>query len=453
MMEEPTSEMGAEETAAVTPEITPPILETDAGRTPRAARRGLHLDWLSRVLLAVVALTLTFNVGVETGQRLAPPLPIATPVVPASLPPEFATYLEAWQILRDNYVDPSALNPQTLVYGSIDGLVKAIGDEGHTRFLTPAEVAASQNSLNGTVAGIGAIMDGSSGTPVIQSVVPNGPADHAGLRSKDQVVAVDGQITAGQTLDIVIGKIRGEPGTVVRLTIVRESGSPFDISITRARVVVPAVNWTLIPGTTIADIRLEEFSKDASKQLAAAIAMAQTAGATGIVLDLRSNPGGYVDEAVGVASLFLADGAVFQQRNRAGVITKILVSDEVQSTELPLDVLIDTGTASASEIVAGALQDATRATIVGQTSFGTGTVLAQYVLPDGSALLVGTTEWLTRDGRQIWRHGIVPDIAVPTDPADRILTPAELAGLDSTALAKAGDATLLRAVADLIKRP
>ena len=437
------------------PEVAIPALPVVlAEPTPTTTRRRLHLSWFTRVLVIVTALVLTFDLGVRVGLSGATNLPVSVSLtVPASLPPEFATYLQAWQILQDQYVDPTALDPQTLVWGSIDGLVRAVGDVGHTSFLTPSEWAASQSSLSGTVVGIGAAMDAESGTPLIRSVVPDSPAARAGLRSRDRIVAVDGKSTLGQAIDVVISEIRGEAGSVVRLSVARGDAAPFEVSVTRARIEVPAVSWALVPGTKVADIRLEEFSKGAAAQLATAITAAQDAGATALVFDLRSDPGGYVDEAAGVASLFLSDGAVYQQRDRAGKITPITVKPGAKLTDLPLVVLIDTGTASAAEIVAGALQDAGRATLVGQTSFGTGTVLAQYKLTDGSVLLIGTLEWLTRDGRQIWHHGIVPDLALTSDATDKLVTPSELSNLDAAGLASSGDASLLRALTQLAAHP
>lgn len=399
---------------------------------------------LSMALTVMLAFVVGLNLGFRSGVGIAGDLAYA-PMAPASLPPEFAAYVQAWQILHDQYVNPTDLDSRELIYGSIEGLVRAVGDTDHTRFLTPEELAAAQGALSGEVVGIGAIMSSDSDEPVVQSVIPGGPADTAGVRSRDRVIAVDGRTTAGQDLAMVISQIRGEAGTVVRLTVLREdSARPIELSIVRARVQVPAVSWIMLPGTQIADLRLEDFSDGSSGQLAVALEEARAAGATAIVLDMRSNPGGYVEEATSVASLFIEDGTVYRQRDRAGKVTETPVQQGIDATDLPMVVLIDAGSASAAEIVAGALQDADRAVVIGQTSFGTGTVLSEFKLVDGSALLVGTLEWLTRDGRRIWREGIVPDVAVASE--DELLTPDAIGALPDDDPGAAADPTLAAAI-------
>ncbi len=393
-----------------------------------------------------------FAAGIGVGKSdSAASVGSGTASVPASMPPEFATYTEAWKILHDNFVDPSALDPTKLTYGSINGLVEAVGDTGHTRFLTPEEVKDQHTALSGSIVGIGALMNVDQGAPIIQSVIPGGPADRAGLRSGDKVLAVDGTPTDSKDIDEVVKEIRGDAGTTVKLSILHSGETtPVDYSIVREKVTVPAVSWSLIPGTTLADLRLEEFSAGSAKEVENAIVAAKEAGATGIVLDLRGNPGGYVGEAVDIASQFLKDGIVYQQRDKSGKVEQEKVKPGGEATSTPLAVLVDLGTASSAEIVAGAIQDAGRGKLIGATTFGTGTVLNEYSLSDGSALLVGTVEWLTRDGRQIWKHGIVPDIPLESTPAGKIVTPGELSGLGADGLSKSGDAPLLKAI-DLLK--
>lgn len=411
-------------------------------------RRG-RLPSFGRVIAALMVLAIVFGAGVRVGRVdvAAPTGSGAQIAVPASLPPQFATYLEAWQVLQDHYVDPSALDPQALTYGSIDGLVRAVGDTDHTRFLTPAELADEHTSLSGSIVGVGAIMSTESGAAVIQAVIPGGPADRASLRGGDHVLAVDGTSTDGQTIDTIVKRIRGTAGTTVRLTILHAGNTnPIVVSIVREKVIVPAVSWALVPGTTIADVRLEEFSTGAAKQLVEALGAARKAGATAIVFDLRGNPGGYVDEAVSIASQFLPGGTVYQQRDRTGKTTAVPARDGGVATTIPLAVLVDNGTASAAEIVAGAIQDAKRGQIIGKTTFGTGTVLSEFNLKDGSALLVGTIEWLTREGRQIWKHGIVPDVTLDSNPIGKIVTPSSLSTLGPAGLATSGDLQLLKAI-------
>lgn len=421
---------------------------------PRVEPGRRSLPSVAKVVGAIVLIVAVFAAGIGVGKSDSLGSgggAGSAATVPASLPPEFASYVEAWQILHDHYVDPSALDPQKLTYGSIDGLVDAVGDTGHTRFLTPEEVKNEHTALSGSVVGIGALMNTDQGAPIIQSVIPGGPADRAGLRSGDRVLSVDGTSTDGLDLDEVVGRIRGDAGTTVRLSILHAGETtPVDYSIVREKVTVPAVSWTMIPGTTLAGIRLEEFSAGSAKEVENAIATAKKEGATGIVLDLRGNPGGYVGEAVEIASQFLKDGIVYQQRDRTGKVDKVPVQSGGQAVDMPLSVLVDLGTASSAEIVAGAIQDAGRGQLIGQKTFGTGTVLNEFSLKDGSALLVGTVEWLTRDGRQIWKNGIEPDISLQSDPAGKIVTPGELSSLGAAGLKTSGDAPLLKAI-ELLK--
>lgn len=422
------------------------------GRAVPMERRRAGLPSLTRAIGAIILIVAVFAAGIGVGKSDGPADGSSgSAAVPASLPPEFAIYTEAWKILHDNYVDPAALDPKKLTYGSIDGLVGAVGDTGHTRFLTPEEVADQHTSLSGSIVGIGAIMDVDGNLPIIRSVIPGGPADRAGLRSGDKVLAVDGTTTEGQDIDTVVKRIRGDAGTTVKLTILHAAETaPVEYSIVREKVAVPAVSWSMIPGTTLADIRLEEFSAGAAGEVKKAIKDARSAGASGIVLDLRGNPGGYVGEAVDIASQFLKDGIVYQQRDKSGRIEKEAVKSGGEATDIPLTVLVDLGTASSAEIVAGAIQDAARGKLIGQKTFGTGTVLNEFQLTDGSALLVGTVEWLTRAGRQIWKHGIEPDIAVESDPPGTIVPPSELSTLGAAGLAKSGDLPLLKAI-ELLK--
>ena len=212
----------------------------------------------------------------------------------------------------------------------------------------------------------------------------------------------------------------------------------------RADVAVDPVSWTLVPGTKTALIRLEQFSTGAADDLKKVLGQARNAGADRLILDLRGNPGGYVNEADAVASQFLKSGVVFIERAADGHETTPRVKSGGVATDLPLVVLVDGGTASSSEIVSGALQDAGRGQIVGIKTFGTGTVLGEFPLSDGSALRIGTVEWLTPKGREIWHQGITPDVVVerastivPVVPDDvRKMTAAQVGAIADPQLAR-----------------
>jgi len=324
-------------------------------------------------------------------------------------------------------------------------MTQAVGDTGHTDFMTPEERKARDAALSGSFVGIGVRIDqDTAGLPRIVEVFKGSPAEKAGLVADDLIIAVDGKTTTGHTIDEVAGWVRGAAGTSVALTI-RHGSTDRPVSIVRADVPIQPVSWAMVPGTSTAFIALDQFSSGAADDLVAALKAAKAAGAQRLVLDLRGNPGGYVNEAIGVASQFLTSGLVFIERNAQGDETKHPVSPGGVATDIPLAVVVDGDTASSAEIVSGALQDAARAKIVGQTTYGTGTVLGEFGLSDGSALRIGTVEWLTPNGRRIWHEGIAPDVPVtrPTDvrplTPDQVgrLTPAEVKTMKDDQLSKA----------------
>jgi carboxyl-terminal processing protease len=336
-------------------------------------------------------------------------------------------------------------------------MTQAVGDTGHTDFMTPEEREQRNQSLSGSYVGIGVRIDPTEdGLPRIVGVFPESPAEAAGLQVGDVITAVDGSPTTGKTIDEVAGLVRGEAGTAVSVTVRADGTGPErTLEIVRADVPIQPVSWTMVPGTTTALIRLDQFSNGAADEIVETLEAARAEGADRIVLDLRGNPGGYVNEAVGIASQFLAGGVVYRERNAQGEETVHEVSPDGVATDLPLVVLVDDQSASSAEITAGALQDAGRATIVGETTFGTGTVLGEFELSDGSALRVGTTEWLTPDGRRIWHEGIAPDEPVarpdevdPLLPDDvRSMSPAQVDAMTDPQLARALELVARQSVA------
>jgi len=431
------------------PGVTPVTSGSSQAPVSPAAGRGFR----SAAIGAIVALALvvTFTAGIGVGRLVSPDgAPGGSAPNPASStgPTTFGLIREAWDTLHQQYVGRDQLDDRALIYGAIEGMTDAVGDTGHTDFMTPEERAQRNDSLSGSYVGIGVrIEPNDAGQPQIIGVFDGSPAEKAGLVPDDVIVAVDGKRTEGASIDDVAGWVRGEAGSTVKITI-RHGTDPAErtLPIVRADVPVQAVTWTMVPGTKTALIGLEQFSNGAADAIVKTLKDAKAAGAERIVLDLRGNPGGYVNEAVGVASQFLSSGLVYQERNAQGQTTDHPVSPGGVATDLPLVVLVDGNTASAAEIVSGALQDAGRAKVIGETTFGTGTVLGEFDLSDGSALRVGTVEWLTPKGRRIWHEGVAPDVSIPLPSGVQPLTPDDISRLTGAGIGSIKDAQLAKAL-------
>ena len=362
-------------------------------------------------------------------------------------------YDQALQIIKQNYVGRSSVTDQQLLYGSLKGMVDSLGDTGHSTFLTPQEYAAFQASLGDTVAGIGVMMADNAGVFTVTKVLTSSPAEAAGVKAGDIITAIDGTTTTGMSFDVLTTKIRGTAGTKVTITVIHlGSTAPVNITITRANITVPLVEWGMVPGTHVADIALAEFSTGASDQLWADITAAKAAGATSVVLDLRGNPGGYAAEAQEVASEFMSSGTVYIEQDANGKNTNVMVDTARTHTTLPLVVLVDHDSASSAEIVAGALQDSHRALkIVGVATYGTGTVLQAFPLEDGSVIILGTSWWLTPAGHRIFGVGITPDQSVQLPTGVFPTDPSTFTSMTAAQFATSKDAQLTAAVNDLPK--
>ncbi|MEI7644799.1 MAG: S41 family peptidase [Chloroflexales bacterium] len=360
---------------------------------------------------------------------------------------EFTAFWETWRIARDNFVDPKAVAPEQMISGAINGMLDTLGDQGHTRYMSPREATAWDESLSGSFEGIGAYIDVRAGQTMIVNPIEGSPAEQAGLKPGDAILAVDGVSTEGWSVAQLSSKVRGPAGTSVVLRIRHEGAvAAVEVTITRAKVVVPSVTWRMLPDQ-VAMVRLSSFDHNASDQIKRALQEAQDKGARAIILDLRNNPGGLLDEAVNIASQFLPEGTtVLLEANRAGDRQPTKTKPGGVALGLPLVVLVNHNSASSSEILSGALQDAARATLVGASTYGTGTVLTPYRIGGGGRLLLGTQQWLTPQGRLIRGQGVAPDVKVELQDSVAPLSPVEAAALDAAQLRSSADVQLARAV-------
>ena len=305
-----------------------------------------------------------------------------------------------------------------------------------------------ENSLErGEFAGIGAELQVKNKQLIIVAPMDGSPAQKAGIRPGDVIKKVDAHSVEGLPLPQVVGKIKGPAGTRVSLTIMSPStGLERTIEIIRAKIKIRSITWLKLPGTDLAHVRIAVFSNGTSKAMETALAEIERSGVKGLILDLRNDPGGLLDMAVGVESQFLQDGDALLEKDAHGKVRPVSLDGGVKKCNLPLVVLINEGTASAAEIVAGALQDAMRATLLGETTFGTGTVLKTIPLSDGSAVQLAFLEWLTPKGRTIWHKGITPDITVSLSEGASPLLPEAERNITPEDLNTSKDTQLLRAI-------
>jgi carboxyl-terminal processing protease len=335
-------------------------------------------------------------------------------------PSEFGLFWEAWELVELYFVDRNELDLTAMTYGAIRGMLDSLGDENHTVFFTPDEAKQQASSLEGSFEGIGAYVGMEDGYFTILSPIHGSPAEAAGLLAGDIVLSVDSEEIVGRPDWEVISLIRGPAGSTVTLTVQRvDVAEPFEVEVKRDRIDIDSVLWSPIPETDLAYLQITQFANDTGLELERAlleISEASNEGKpiAGIVLDLRNNPGGYLHEAIRVGSQFLEEDEVILHARDANdeIMTYRAYGKFALARDLPMVVLINEGSASAAEIVAGALQSHERAPLIGEVTLGTGTVLRPYTLSDGSVVRLGVTNWLTPDFELIKNEGVMPDLAV-----------------------------------------
>jgi carboxyl-terminal processing protease len=328
----------------------------------------------------------------------------------------FQLFWEAWHLIeRDFYGDLPT--DEEMIYGAIRGAVNTLGDP-FTGFIEPDIAEINREDDTGSFEGIGAYVTMRDGRLHIVNTFKDQPAEQAGLRRGDIVLEVDGTPIENMSVYEAIALIRGPAGTPVRLSVLREGEEPFEVEIIRASIDIPVVEAEMREDG-VAYIRLFEFSSDASAKLENAIRDMQDQDAAGLILDLRGNPGGWLNEAVQTAGLFLPkDEVVLLERFKDGTERPYLAPFRPAAADIPMVVLVDGGSASASEIVAGALQDHDRAVLVGEQTFGKGSVQWPHELSNGAELRVTVARWFTPNDRAIHGEGLAPDIEVELTEED-----------------------------------
>ena len=423
------ADSGASGSASADSYLQPPVsLNPPAPAGPRSAsRRAPSVLAIAIAVVAVLAGSALFMSGVLVGQRID-----AQPGTPTSRADAFQPFWDTYQAIEDRYAGGD-VNEQAIIRGAIKGMVEALEDP-YSAYLTPEEYQSGLQDLSGQFEGIGAEIGTRSASGatsdcatlgpecilIVVAPLEGSPAKKAGLLAGDAILAVDGSGLDGLTVDGARDRVRGKKGTTVTLTIQRGTGSPFEVPIVRDVIVQREVITKDLADGDVGYIQVTGFSDNSANQFHDALKTDIDAGKKKIILDLRGNPGGYVTAARQIASEFIGSGPIFWEEDAAGkqVETDATSGGLATGSNVELVVLVDRGSASASEIVAGALQDRHRATLVGETTFGKGTVQQWIELQGNGALKLTIAKWLTPDKRWIHHVGIVPDVtvALPAQP-------------------------------------
>jgi len=328
---------------------------------------------------------------------------------------DFSNFWDAWRLVTEKFVGQYSVDK--MVHGAIKGMIESL-DDPYSAFMEPGTNQMFLEDLSGEIEGIGVEITVKEGKILVVAPLDDSPAKQAGVKAQDEIVAINGESTENMSLEEAISKIRGRAGTEVTLLINRQGFSePQEFKIKRAVIVIKSVRYEM--KGNIAYIKISQFGDDTSalaKQVADEIIQKNPHS---IILDLRDNPGGYLDAAVDVASLFMNKGVVVKEQYKDGRIENLQTTLEGKLAKYPVYVLVNGGSASASEIVAGALKDNRGAIIIGQKTFGKGSVQELETLKDKSALRLTVAKWLTPNGKTIDKEGISPNIAVDLSSDDQ----------------------------------
>jgi carboxyl-terminal processing protease len=378
------------------------------------------MKWATLSLALALTIVLSGVVGHTLGEDGG-----GSPATTLTGESDFGVLEEIYRILQEDFVSPEAVDPEILKLGAINGILQALGDP-HTVYIDPESYELGVDVISGTFQGIGAQVeqDPVSGDIVIVTPFRDSPAEQAGVRPGDIVRSVDGESTDGWTVAQAVKRIRGEEGTAVILGIERSDGSSQDVTIVRSTIIIPTVFTRDIedadgnPVSEFAYIELQQFTDQSVRDLADEVERFVSEGYEGIILDLRRNPGGGLEATIRVADLFLDDGIIITEVSRDGERRVTRAEPGGSATDIPVVALVGPGSASGAEVLACALRDNGRATLVGETTFGKGSVNHLRELSDNGALYVTIARWECPSGEQIEAVGIEPDVEVPFTDAD-----------------------------------
>ncbi len=337
---------------------------------------------------------------------------------PTNLVQDFAPFWEAWTVVHKEYVD-QPLDDQKLAYGAIKGMVQALGD-AHSGYDTPDEAKILTSDTSGQLEGIGAEVATQGDAVQIVSPLPGSPAEAAGLLPGDLIIGINGEDTTGQDLFTVITKVRGPAGTKVDLKILRSGeADPLNFTITRAKITIPSVESKMLDGN-IGYVKINSFGETTTTEFRTQLSDIMSHNPSGLVLDLRNNPGGFRDAAIDIASQFIGEGPIMYQKYGDGRLETFNAQPGGLALNVPLVVLVNAGSASASEIVTGALQEDGRAKVVGEQSYGKGTVQDWHPLSNNQgSVRITIARWLTPKQNSVDKKGVTPDVVVALTKDDR----------------------------------
>lgn len=380
--------------------------------------------YLGGIILVILLLMVVFRVGYNFGQAGYSFSVKEFKIVNKSNPGveiDYSLLWEALDVVGNKYIEKGQIDQRKVLYGAIQGAVQAAGDE-YTEFFDPETLAQFKTELEGRFSGIGAEIGKRDGNIVIIAPLDDSPAQRAGLQPNDIIVQVDGAAVTGKNVDQVVDLIRGESGTKVKLTLFRDGGDgTFDVTITRAQIEIKSVklSYKELAGKKIAVLKISRFGDDTQRLFDAAVADITASGATGLVVDVRNNPGGYLDTSVDVASDWLEKGKlIVKEAHSEKEIQDYLSSGRNRLGGLKTVVMINGGSASASEILSGALKDNNKAILIGEKSFGKGSVQELIPLSQNTAVKVTVAKWITPSGKNLHKDGLVPDIEVKMTESD-----------------------------------